>query len=126
MQLQGDVVVVGVVVHPLVDHRHVAVHLLAPLLQGPVLPTLLPAPLVRPVKTTSFQGVVSNLAWRNPPKLHVFTLDIILTHLSKYSSVGSNILVLQKTLSVVIPSSHNDNEYILLPDHPPEVPVGLF
>lgn len=52
VQLEGGVVVVGVVVHPLVDHRHVAVDLLPAFLQRPVLSTLPAAALVRPAAQT--------------------------------------------------------------------------
>jgi len=48
VQFEGGVVVVGVVVYPLVHHGHVAVDLLPPLLQRPILAALLPTALVRP------------------------------------------------------------------------------
>ena len=48
VQFEGCVVVVGVVVHPLVHHCHVAIDLLSPFLQWPVLSTFPPTALVCP------------------------------------------------------------------------------
>lgn len=52
VQLEEGVVVVGVVVHPLVQHRHVAVDLLAALVQRPVLTTLPATALLGPAAHT--------------------------------------------------------------------------
>lgn len=52
VQLEEGVVVVGVVIHPLVQHCHVAVDLLAALVQGPVLTTLPATALLSPAAQT--------------------------------------------------------------------------
>lgn len=52
VQLEEGVVVVGVVIHPLVQHCHVAVDLLAALVQGPVLATLPATALFSPAAQT--------------------------------------------------------------------------
>lgn len=48
VQFEGCVVVVGVMVHPLVHHGHMAVDLLSPFLQWPVLSAFPPTALVCP------------------------------------------------------------------------------
>lgn len=65
VQLEEGVVVVGVVVHPLVQHRHVAVDLLAALVQRPVLTTLSATALLGPAEPSHRQGVshVEELTW---------------------------------------------------------------
>lgn len=49
MELQKSLIVMGVIVHSLVDHSYVSIHLLTPFLQRPVLSTFSPAALLSPV-----------------------------------------------------------------------------
>lgn len=56
VQFEGGVVVVGVVVHPLANHCDVAVDLLPPLLQRPILSTLPPTALIGPAARREDMG----------------------------------------------------------------------
>lgn len=63
VQLEEGVVVVGVVVHPLVQHCHVAVDLLSTLVQRPVLTALPATALLGPAAQTHSISHVKELTW---------------------------------------------------------------
>lgn len=58
VQYEGGVIVVGVVSNPLVNHCHMAIDLLAPFLQRPVLSTLPPIALICPATEMCFNKSV--------------------------------------------------------------------
>lgn len=96
MQNEGGVIVVSVVINPLVNHCHVAIDLLAALLQGPVLSTLPAITLIGPANTH-----MVHFKAKRPD----------------FTSTCDNLY---------LPGCHDDNEHILLPHHSPEVTVGVF
>lgn len=112
VQFEGGVVVVGVVINPLVNHCHMAIDLLPPFLQRPILSTLPPAALICPAVQR---------------RLHIFSIQFQslpiscrrpLFHSTIKNDFHRNLLKL--------PGCHDDNEHVLFPHHSPEVTVGLF
>lgn len=116
-------VVVGVVVHSLVHHCHMAIDLLSPFLQWPVLSTFPPAALVCPaVQRQMYSMKYTSMKVQITTNCHDSTIITLLQNI--YKTVHCPFFLQKKRLK--LPGCHDDNKHILFPDHSPEITVCPF
>lgn len=112
VQYEGGVIVVGVVSNPLVNHCHMAIDLLAPFLQRPVLSTLPPIALSCPATEMCFNksGLFQSKTEREKPQ-----------------STTTNYYIKKTTnQQLYSPGCHDYNKHVLFPDHSPEITIRVF